>query len=76
MSFKILDVVVLQKEVPKVALKTGDLGTVVETYEPDGLEVEFLSASGDTEAMVTLKTSDVRAVAKNDLLTVRSYGVA
>ena len=76
MTYKPLDVVVLQKEVPRHALRKGDVGTVLDVYEPDGLEVEFLSASGDTEAVVTLKDSDVRAAAKNDLLTVRSYGVA
>ena len=76
MSFKPLDVVVLQNEVPRHSLRKGDLGTVVDVYEPDGLEVEFLTASGDTEAVVTRKDSDVRAAAKNDLLTVRSYGVA
>jgi hypothetical protein len=43
MTFKPLDVVVLQKELPKHALRTGHVGTVVDGYEPDGLEVEFLS---------------------------------
>jgi hypothetical protein len=33
--------------------------------------VEFVSASGKTEALVTLKESDVRAVTDGDLIAVR-----
>jgi len=76
MNFDPLDVVVLQKDLPRFALRRGDVGTVVEVYEPEGLEVEFLTASGETQAVVTLRTSDVRAAANSDLLTVRSSGVA
>jgi hypothetical protein len=72
-EFKELDVVVLQRDVPDCGLKRGDLGTVVELYEPDGLEVEFVSASGRTEALITLNASDVRAVVNNDLIAVRSF---
>lgn len=76
MKFKPPDVVVLQTELPANGLKRGDLGAVVEVYEPDGLEVEFVMASGETEALVTLKTADVRAVANNDLVAVRSLSGA
>jgi len=75
-KFKPLDVVVLQKDLPTNGLKRGDLGAVVDVYEPDGLEVEFVTASGKTEALVTLKTADVRAVANNDLVAVRSLSGA
>jgi hypothetical protein len=73
MTFRPLDVVVLQRDYPGYGLKRGDLGAVVEVYEPDGLEVEFLTASGKTEALVTLKTADVRTTANDDLVTVRSF---
>jgi hypothetical protein len=43
-------------------LRKGDLGAIVQTYEPDGLEVEFVTASGRTQAVVTLRLTDVRAV--------------
>jgi hypothetical protein len=46
-------------------------GAVVHVYEPDGVEVEFVTASGRTQALVTLKTSDLRAVSDQDLLSVR-----
>lgn len=73
MKFRKLDVVVLEKDLPALGLKKGDLGAVVELYEPDGLEVEFVTASGRTEALVTLTESDVRSVVENDLVAVRPY---
>ena len=71
MRFKLLETVVLLRDIPGQRLRTGDLGAVVHVYEPDGLEVEFVSGSGKTEALVTLKESDVRSVSDGDLLTVR-----
>lgn len=42
MKHKLLDCVVLVKDLPEFGLRAGDLGTIVATYEPDGLEVEFV----------------------------------
>lgn len=72
MRFKPLECVVLERDVPEHGLCKGDLGTVVETYEPDGLEVEFVAASGDTLALLTLTARDVRRVSANDVLATRS----
>ena len=72
MKFKTLDTVVLDRDMPEFGLKKGDLGAVVEVYEPDGLEVEFVTASGRTEALVTLNQKDVRHVGDSDLIAVRS----
>jgi hypothetical protein len=72
MRFKTLDTVVLNRDMPEFGLKKGDLGAVVQVYEPDGLEVEFVTASGKTEALVTLNQEDVRQVGDTDLITVRS----
>jgi hypothetical protein len=71
MNFKQLDTVVLDRDVPESGLRKGDLGAVVQTYEPDGLEVEFVTASGRTQAVVTLRLVDVRAVMDEDLISVR-----
>ena len=71
MKFNELDTVVLNCDLPDHGLKQGDLGAVVQVYEPDGLEVEFVSASGRTEALVTLKETDVRAVHDGDIIAVR-----
>ena len=44
---------------------------MVEVYEPDGLEVEFVTGAGETQALVTLRESDVRAIEANELISVR-----
>jgi len=72
MTFKTLDTVVLNRDVPESGLKKGDLGAVVQVYPPDGLEVEFVTAAGKTEALVTLNETDVRHVGDSDLIAVRS----
>ena len=73
MRYRVLDTVVLDRDLPGHGLRKGDLGAVVEVYEPDGLEVEFVTAAGRTEALVTLTARDVRPVADDDLVSVRSY---
>jgi hypothetical protein len=60
MRHKLLDTVALVHDLPEKGLQAGGLGAVVEVYEPDGLEVESVTASGLTEALVTVKSSDVR----------------
>lgn len=47
MSFKELENVVLNRDLPEHRLRQGDLGAVAHVYEPDGLEVEFVSASNN-----------------------------
>ena len=76
MKFKVLDTVVLERNFPPHGLKKGDLGAVVEVYEPDGLEVEFVTASGKTTALITVRIGDVRSVADTDLISVRSVTAA
>ena len=71
MSHKVLDTVVLARDLPEHGLCAGDLGAVVEVYATDGLEVEFVTASGRTKALVTLESGDVRAIADSDLVAVR-----
>lgn len=73
MKYEELDTVVLSKELPEYGLRKGDLGAVVGVYDPDGLEVEFVTASGRTEAVVTLSENDVRSVYENDLIAVRPF---
>jgi hypothetical protein len=68
---RLLDTVVLKQDLPAHGLRAGDLGAVVEVYEPDGIEVEFVTASGRTQALVTLRTTDVRSVSDEDILSVR-----
>jgi len=69
--FNVLDTVVLDRDLPEHGLRRGDLGAVVDVYPPDGLEVESVMASGKTQALLTLRANDVRAVGDQDLIAVR-----
>jgi hypothetical protein len=69
--FSELETVVLDRDLPEHGLRRGDLGAVVQVYAPDGIEVEFIRASGRTQALVTLSARDVRAVDDQDLIAVR-----
>jgi hypothetical protein len=71
-GFRELDTVVLVHDHPERGLRAGDLGAVVHVHAAAGLEVEFVTASGHTKALVTLAASDVRPVRDDDLLAVRS----
>ena len=71
MTMQILDVVVLTRDLPGHDLRRGDLGTIVEQYGPHSVGVEFVAASGRTQALVTLCPDDLRSVADDDLVAVR-----
>ena len=62
MKIKLFDTVVLEEDIPCEGLCRGDIGAVVELYEPDALEVEFVTGSGKTQALVTLKETEVRLI--------------
>ena len=72
MPFKELDTVVLRRDLPDVGLRAGDLGAIVDMGDGATLEVEFVTASGRTEALVSVSESDLRAIAETDLVSVRS----
>ena len=76
MSFKTLDTVVVTTDLPDLGLKRGDVGAVVEVYSESTVEAEFVTASGDTQAVVTLGTNHIRPVGSRDLLAVRQLDAA
>jgi len=76
MTINILDTVVLTRDIPEHKLKQGDIGAVVEVYPPDGVEIEFVTGSGHTQALVTLKMDEVRPVGPADILAVRKLDAA
>mgnify|MGYP002783443009 FL=1 len=52
---KLLDVVALLEDLPEVSLYRGQVGTIIEEYEPEVFEVEFSDLSGRAYAIETLK---------------------
>jgi hypothetical protein len=71
-DYKELDTVALMRDLPAQGLRTGDLGAVVQVYNDGAIEVEFVTASGRTQALVTLNAQDVRSIGDGDLLSVRT----
>jgi hypothetical protein len=63
--------VVLTRDVPEYDLRAGDIGTVVHVHPERGIIVEFVRASGETQALAELTSADVRPVGDEDLLSVR-----
>jgi hypothetical protein len=71
MTFKTLECVVLTRDVAEHGLRAGDLGAIVELREPDGFEVEFVTADGRTQALLTLHADDVRKAEPGEIVAVR-----
>jgi hypothetical protein len=76
MSFREFDTVVMKADIPSHGLKSGDVGAVVHVYSADAIEVEFVTASGHTQALVTLTTRLVRPIGPKDILAVRQFDAA
>lgn len=76
MPFKILDTVVVIADLAAHGVRRGDVGAVVQVYGPEAVEVEFVTASGHTQAVLTLGSNQIRPVGSRDLLAVRQLGAA
>lgn len=73
-KFKELETVILTHDIKEHDLRKGDMGAVVHVYEGGkAAEVEFVTATGKTVALVTLDSPDVRDIGQNDLLHVRGF---
>ena len=62
----------LTRDVPSDGLKRGDVGTVVMIHEGGGYEIEFMTFSGDTIAVVTLEAADLRPLRKREIANARA----
>ena len=69
--------IILTEDIPGTDLKKGDVGVVVEIYnEGEGYEVEFFALNGDTLAVETLESRQVRPVTNREILHVRDLKAA
>jgi len=67
-----LDNVILTVDLPEYGLKSGDLGTVMlEHRKRQGYEVEFLTLDGETIAVVSLLTKQLRAIGHKEVAHAR-----
>ena len=71
------DCVVLTANVPDEGLLAGDVGTVAQIHKGgEGYEVEFMTLTGETVAIVTLLASQVRPLTRRDLAHTRELAPA
>ena len=69
--------VVLTAAMPETGLEAGDVGTVVHVYADKlAYEVEFLTLTGRTAAVVTLEASQVRPVGNREITHARELEIA
>ena len=68
---KELDTVVLTADLPDHGLKAGDLGTVVLLHGHAGYEVEFMTLDGETLAVVSLTSRQVRPIGRREIAQAR-----
>ncbi len=67
---KLLDTVALIEDIPELKIYRGQVGTIVEEYEPDVFEVEFSDVKGRTYALETLQASQLMLL-RHELLKER-----
>ncbi len=67
-----LDSVVLTVDIPEHGLKQGDLGTVVLVHGVEGFEVEFITLDGETVALLSLLSDQVRQVSHREIAHART----
>ncbi len=75
MTYPLYSDCILLKNIPEENLSAGDIGTIVEVHQIEGLEtgysVEFFDLLGKTVAVVTLSESTLRLPNHTDRPTVR-----
>jgi len=68
-----LESVILTVDLPLNGLKAGDIGTVVLVHSGGvGYEVEFAALDGETLAVVTLPSEQIRRAVRREIAHVRA----
>ncbi len=68
-----LELVALTRDVAEHGLRQGDIGTVVHVHRGEtAYEVEFMTGSGRTLAVLTMAADDVRPVRGDEILHARA----
>ena len=66
------DCIVLTEDLPAENLQSGDVGTVVHIHGVgEAYEVEFITLTGQTVALATVLSSQLRSITPNDISHVR-----
>jgi hypothetical protein len=71
-----LESVVLTTDLAEHGLSAGDIGTVVLVHEGGkGCTVEFMTLTGKTIAVVTMRADQVRPIAKDEIAHARQVAL-
>lgn len=76
MAYQLFTRVALKEDLPEHGLRRGDVATIVEAHprtadhEP-GYSLEIFNAIGETIAVVTVRESQIEALAPDEVLHVR-----
>lgn len=66
------DQVVVIEDLAELPVRAGDIGTIVHRYPAHkGYEVEFISLTGQTVGVVTLRANQVRAIHEGEIAHAR-----
>lgn len=77
MNLKEHEPVVLTRSRPESGLEAGDVGTIVHVHRGGAaFEVEFMTLTGRTVAVITVPASDLRPVNQRDVSHVRQLSAA
>jgi Domain of unknown function (DUF4926) len=75
MDYELYSDIILLRDLPEEGLFAGDVGTLIDRHDVEGLEtgysVEFFDMVGNTVAVVTLPGSSLRSPSHADRPTVR-----
>ena len=76
MTLAMFQRVVLTQDLPAEGLRVGDVGVIVEHYAatadvPEGYELEFFSAGGQSIAVVSVPATAVREAQPDEILSAR-----
>jgi len=72
-----LDLAVLRIDDPAHGLVMGDVGTIVFVHDHGGAyEVEFVTAGGQTVAVLTLEADKVEALSGDQILHIRKLAAS
>jgi hypothetical protein len=72
-----LETVVLTRDFSEYRLSRGDIGAVIHCYKGGvAFEVEFVNGKGETLAVITLESKDVRPMHPNEILHAREIKAA
>jgi hypothetical protein len=81
MTFTLYQRVVLTEDLPAEGLRAGDIGVIVEHYRarenvPEGYELEFFAATGQTIAVVSVPATAIREARAQEVLSARELARA